>query len=56
MSRAFTSENDGWRYCQEKRRSCMFADERGKCLISKCKYDRADDEKEPQKQSKHERK
>ena len=40
MSRAFTSENDGWLYCQEKREECMFADEAGKCLLSQCRYDK----------------
>ncbi len=36
MSRAFTKENDGWSYCKEKLESCMYANEYGKCIMSKC--------------------
>ena len=37
MNRAFVSENDGWGFCQEKRESCMFADEKGQCCFVYCR-------------------
>jgi len=47
MSRAFTRENDGWSYCKEKLESCMYANEYGKCMMTKCVvYDTAHPEKE----------
>ncbi len=36
MSRAFVSENDDWRFCLEKKPTCMFADENGKCVLDQC--------------------
>ncbi len=38
MSRAFTRENDGWSYCKEKLESCMYANEYGKCMMTKWSY------------------
>ena len=37
MNRAFVSENDGWGFCQEKRESCIFADEKGQCCLAYCR-------------------
>ncbi len=37
MSRAFVSENDGWRRCLIKMEDCMFADDLGKCILNYCK-------------------
>lgn len=39
MSRAFVSEGDGWAFCREKMRACMFASERGTCFLSACKME-----------------
>ena len=38
MSRAFTSEQDGWSYCKLKKDECMFAGPGGSCTLSKCKF------------------
>ena len=38
MNRAFVSENDGWSFCQEKMESCMFADEKGICVLDECRH------------------
>ncbi|MDO4732307.1 MAG: hypothetical protein Q4B50_02155 [Bacillota bacterium] len=37
MNRAFVSENDGWGFCQAKRESCIFADEKGLCCLAYCR-------------------
>lgn len=37
MNRAFVSENDGWGFCREKMESCMFADEKGLCVLEACR-------------------
>jgi len=37
MSRAFVSENDGWRRCLIKLEDCMFADDQGQCTLGYCK-------------------
>jgi hypothetical protein len=39
MSRAFTSEGDGWNYCRSRRESCAYADEFGRCIVRRCIYD-----------------
>ncbi len=38
MSRAFTSEQDGWGFCKLKKDECMFAGLSGTCTLSKCKF------------------
>lgn len=39
MSRAFTSERDGWAFCKAKMRECMFAEEDGGCMFSTCRQE-----------------
>lgn len=39
MSRAFVSEGDGWAFCTEKMRACMFASDRGTCFLPACKME-----------------
>ena len=36
MSRAFVTENDDWKFCIQKKDTCMFADETGKCVLKIC--------------------
>lgn len=38
MSRAFTSERDGWSYCPIKKDECIFAGADGQCTLSQCKF------------------
>ncbi|MDR1806550.1 MAG: hypothetical protein LBR33_01310 [Propionibacteriaceae bacterium] len=42
MSRAFTSEGDGWNYCRSRREMCAYADEFGRCIVLKCVLDAPD--------------
>jgi hypothetical protein len=46
MSRAFTSEGDGWNYCRSRRESCAYADEFGRCIVKRC-IDDPEPEPEP---------
>jgi hypothetical protein len=39
MSRAFVSESDGWLYCRSHQQTCLYADERGQCVLPECKID-----------------
>jgi hypothetical protein len=39
MSRAFVTESDGWFYCRSHQQSCLYADERGQCVLPACKID-----------------
>ena len=51
MSRAFTSERDGWSFCKIKMDECMFAGTDGKCTLSKCKFGLKKDDPETKTQS-----
>ena len=42
MSRAFLKEEDGWAFCREKNRDCMFAGGDGACSLRRCKYEPQD--------------
>lgn len=56
MSRAFVKENDDWYFCTRAMEACMFADETGACLASRCKnpahMDRLNRETEAEQQAK----
>ena len=56
MSRAFVKENDDWYFCTRAMEACMFADETGTCLASRCKnpahMDRLNRETEAAEQAK----
>lgn len=43
MSRAFTSERDGWAFCKQKMQECMFAEEDGTCMFRQCRKETAPD-------------
>ncbi|HRX58147.1 MAG TPA: hypothetical protein P5075_05175 [Eubacteriales bacterium] len=43
MSRAFTSERDGWAFCKQKMQECMFAEENGTCMFRQCRKEAAPD-------------
>ena len=47
MSRAFTSEQDGWFYCPLKKDDCMFAGANGTCMLSQCKWSQKSAETAP---------
>ena len=37
MNRAFVKEGDGWHICAQKRESCLYADEKGNCILETCR-------------------
>ncbi|HWQ05753.1 MAG TPA: hypothetical protein VN453_00970 [Feifaniaceae bacterium] len=37
MSRAFVSENDGYAFCTKSMSECVWADEKGDCVFSRCR-------------------
>jgi hypothetical protein len=46
LSRAFVSENDGWRRCIKYMEDCMMADEQGNCVLDRCRqYPEKDNKK-----------
>jgi hypothetical protein len=51
MSRAFTSERDGWCFCKLKMDECMFAGADGRCTLSKCKFGLKQDEPKEKSQT-----
>jgi len=38
MGRAFLREDDDWFRCNKHREHCMMANEKGECLLERCKY------------------
>lgn len=46
MSRAFVSENDGWRRCVKYKEDCMMADQNGKCVLEHCRQYPEEDKNE----------
>lgn len=46
MSRAFVSENDGWRRCAKYKEDCIMADEQGNCVLDHCRQYPEQDKKE----------